>query len=258
MLRNAAVSPFVQFPIFPPYRFWLPEVSHPLPMNVEVYARLEEIDPAAQPFTSVYYCHAFLRWYAITAPRRSFEYNLSVHPLETLLLWSFVKKKPLVELRADDIDEVMRFYVAPPSSWSAPPVAKYLESYSASAVVGDEFNKATLDQFRRSELGRWSFSIVKGGDWYEQLPVGFNPIFENLLRTAGVNTRPPLPSTYLFPKLFRWDGLTKASIAREIIRFRKGLVEAAQASDDPEIQLAVNLYKNLSFSLVRRSAKMLG
>lgn len=367
------MSPFVPFPIFPPYRFWLPEEFHPLPKNVEVCARLEEIDPAAQPFTSVYYCHVFLRWYAITAPGRSFEYNLSIHPLETLLLWSFVKKKPLIELRADDIDEVMRFYVAPPSSWSAPTVAKYLENYlipfsewkinprwrpfnrtydqdgtsapivrqstadrfkvlrdffdfylglvgsnrknpvsafrvlqklqiprnseppvltesqlkwlfnfsvhcgrpqapriavflslarftehSASAIVGDDFNKATLDQFRRSELGRWSFSIVKGGDWHELLPVDFNPIFENFLRTAGVNACSPLPSTYLFSKLFRSDGLTKASIAREIIRFRKCLVEAAQASDDPEIQSAVNLYKNLSFSLVRRSAKMLG
>ncbi|MDR7283148.1 hypothetical protein J2X84_001972 [Pseudomonas corrugata] len=367
------MSPFVPFPIFPPYQFWMPEDSYPVPVNVEVCARLEEIDPAAQPFTSVYFCHAFLRWYAITAPRHSFEYSLSVHPLETLVLWSFVKKKPLVELRADDIDELMSFYVAPPATWSAPPVAKYIENYvipfsewtinprwrpfnraydqdgtsapivrqstsdrfkvmrdffdfylglvgsnrknpvsafrflqrlqtprksvppilterqldwlfefaahcgrplspkiavflslarftehSATAIVGDELNKSTLDQFRRSELGRWSFSIVKGGDGYQQLPVGFNPILESFLRAAGVNARSPLPSTHLFPKLFRSDGLTKASIAREIIRFRKGLVEAAQASDDPEIQIAVNLYKNLSFSLVRRSAKMLG
>ncbi|MBH8609978.1 hypothetical protein I4N56_002730 [Pseudomonas mohnii] len=145
----------------------------------------------------------------------------------------------------------------------APKIAVFLSlarftKHSASAIVGDDFNKATLDQFRRSELGRWSFSIVKGGDWNEQLPVDFNPTFENFLRTSGINASAPLPSTYLFPKLFRWDGLTKASIAREVIRFRRGLVEAAQASDDPEIQSAVNLYKNLSFSVVRRSAKMLG
>lgn len=92
----------------------------------------------------------------------------------------------------------------------APKIAVFLSlarftEHSAAAIIGDEFNKTSLDQFRRSELGRWSFSVVKVGDWYEQLPVDFNPIFENFLQTADVNASAPLPSTYLFPKLFRWD-----------------------------------------------------
>lgn len=328
------------------------------------------MDAASQPFTGLYYCHEFLHWCAVTATRRTFDYSLLVQPLETLLLWSGFSGRPMIDLRKEDIEEFMRFYVDPPMSWSGAPVAKYLAEdaipyaewkinprwrpfnrsydqngtaapivrqgtadrfrvlrdffryylsligsarvnpvapfetlqklqnpkksnlvglthnqldwlfeflasgaqpgahkislflalarftdHSAAAIVGSELSKATFDQFHLHENHRWAYSINRTPHSYELLPAAFTPMFEAYLHAMGVRSTSPLPHMHLFPKVGQGAGLSKASIARELIRFRKKLVDAAQSSGSIEIRMATGELKNLSFSLIRRSAR---
>lgn len=364
------MPPFVPFPIFPPYRLWQPGQSYPVPVNYEVMARLEEVNPVALPFTSVYFCYSFLRWYAITAPRRAFDYALAVQPLEVLLLWSFQNNRAVIDLEKADIENVLRFYVAPPSSWSAPPVSKYLEDarpfsewrinprwrplnrtydtagnskpivrqatadrfrvlrdffsfylglirskkenpvvafrilqklqvlrspqvsafterqlnwffeysihsgqpqalkmavflslarytdHSASEIVGSELSTTTLDQFQRGQDG-WHFSIANDSSGREPLPAQFTAIFDNYLRAAGLSPETPLPRSPLFLNQRFNTGVNKAAIVSELGRFRLAVAAAAQDSSDAEVRAAVALYKKMSFSLVKRSAKMI-
>lgn len=364
------MPPFVPFPVFPPYQFWLPHQSYPTPVNAEARSRLEKINPDSRPFTSLYFCHEFLHWCALTAPRQLFDYSMVVQPLETLLLWSGATGRSMIDLQADDIEEFMRFYVAPPISWSGARVTKYLgdvaipypdwkinpswrpfnrsydqdgiaapivrqatadrfrvlrdffryyfaligsarsnpvapfeilqqlqthkvsslvgltetqmdwlfdfltrcsepsalkislflalarfTGYSATAIVGSEFHRATLGQFQLHERHRWAYSVNKNPNSYELLPEAFTPVFEAFLRAMGVDSTSPLPHIHLFPKVGQRAGLSKAAIAREIIRFRKKLVDAAQSSESNEIRLAAAKLESLSFSLIRRSAK---
>ena len=116
------VHPFVPFPIFPPYSHWYPNRETRFPSNLQVLARLDELEVVTQPFISIWYANRFLCWIAHNwTPMGSHaHYHSCVKGLERMLNWSFANRICLLDWTRTDFERYAEFIQNPPPSWKAP------------------------------------------------------------------------------------------------------------------------------------------
>lgn len=112
--------PFIPFPIFPPYVYWRPNQVQRFPTNIAVADRVAMIDPAANPFTNIWYVDRFVNWIAhnwgAENPHR--KYHSCIIGLEKMLNWSFAHGVSLIDWRRTDFENYAEFVVNPPKAWT--------------------------------------------------------------------------------------------------------------------------------------------
>lgn len=111
--------PFIPFPIFPPYSHWYPNREDELPANLQVAARLNDIDPECQPFTSLWFANHYINWVAHSWNRDTphLQYQSCIHALEKMLSWSFANGRSLLNWTREDFEQYARFIINPSRDW---------------------------------------------------------------------------------------------------------------------------------------------
>lgn len=207
--------PFIPFPIFPGYSFWLPNGSQDLPANENVRAHLEAVDPAAQPFICTWYCSQYLQW-RLLGGINSVNYRIVVRNLESMLLWSFAHKTPLLDWDELQLDKFRSFCVNPPKSWTnRSPLSKYVVNRLAPFSVW-AINKEWRP-FSRGFNGDGSLGLTVAGthlrllaevrrffDFYRSITSSKlpNPAAKALLRPSGLPKR--LGTSHLSVRQMDW------------------------------------------------------
>lgn len=113
------MTPFIPFPLFPPYEHWWPNRYSDFPNNEHVRERLSAIDPISKPFINLWYCELYLRRQAHTwIPSSALDsYRLETSLLTKMLNWSFFSGTSLIDWSQADIDSYIAHALAPPVNW---------------------------------------------------------------------------------------------------------------------------------------------
>lgn len=114
--------PFIPFPIFPPYSHWCPKSATSFPGNLEVSARLSEVNSQSQPFISTWYADRFINWIAHnwSSLNSHRQYNTCIQGLEKMLNWSFANNRCLLDWTREDFEDYSAFILSPTRAWVSP------------------------------------------------------------------------------------------------------------------------------------------
>jgi hypothetical protein len=95
-----------------------------------VAARLATVDPAANPFTNIWYVDRFVNWIAHNwgAENPHHQYSSCITGLEKMLNWSFAHGLSLVDWRRTDFENYAEFVVNPSPAWTVTgPQPRYVQ-----------------------------------------------------------------------------------------------------------------------------------
>jgi hypothetical protein len=129
---------------------------------------------------------------------------------------------------------------------------------TAKQVVGSPSEQFTLDRLRHETDGDWSLSVSSSGvsDSWLRLPATMSPLIERYLQSRQLDLIRAMPNLPLFPHLSEVDGYKNDSMSNYVEIIRVLVADAARGDDDPGIAVSADCFRKLSFSMVRRSARL--
>lgn len=225
--------PFIPFPIFPPYSHWRPKCETSFPVNLQVSARLSEVNESGQPFIGTWYADRFINWIAYNwSPLNPHQqYNICTQGLEKMLNWSFANNRCLLDWTRADFENYSAFIINPTSVW--------VTSSKQTRFLGSP----------AMDFRIWLEAHPKNGSSVPLPPV-FGRAFDRYLTYLNIDPRQPLPASFLFPNEHSTSAHALRSLWRMTCSIRESLADLATTSDNLNIAQAADDIRRLTASMV--------